>query len=62
MRNGVYMLSDLLSANAEILSQSKMESQYGFKTKFLEYGNVKYHVIRYINVYPQFLFSSEKEI
>ena len=51
MRNGVYMLSDLISANAKILNQSEIELQYGFKTNFLKYGKVKYHVDRYINAY-----------
>ena len=48
MRNGVYILSDLLSANAKILSQSETKLQYGLKTNFLEYGNVKHHIYIYI--------------
>ena len=63
MKNGVYMLSDLVSKNAKILSQSEIELQYGFKTNFLEYGNVKYHVDRYIHAcLPPDFSSFQKEI
>ena len=63
MKHGLFMLSDLISANDKILSQSEIELQYGFKTNFLGYGNVKDHVDAYINAcLPQNFASLEKGV